>query len=155
MFIVTLAAFVASFVVSSLGGTPKKLPNTALDSTLLFVVERGLLLFAVYLVVAVVIQRSWKGELPSEFSGQGLKYSVSEVKDATADFRDETLTTLDELTDAGDRARRQREEIVTYLGALQGSTEDALEGLADEAERARRERDELSTRLRALERAQE
>ncbi|HYI99274.1 MAG TPA: hypothetical protein VEX36_06305 [Thermoleophilaceae bacterium] len=54
------------------------LPGVALGSTLVLSAERVGVLFAVWLLVVVVIAQAWRGQLPTEVSGRGVKYAESE-----------------------------------------------------------------------------
>ena len=54
------------------------LPGVALGSTLVLSAERVGVLFAVWLFVFVVIARAWRGEMPTEVSGRGVKYADGE-----------------------------------------------------------------------------
>lgn len=54
------------------------LPGVALGSTLVLSAERVGVLFAVWLFIFVVIAQAWRGQLPAEVSGRGVKYADSE-----------------------------------------------------------------------------
>jgi hypothetical protein len=56
----------------------RDLPGVALGSTTVLQIERVGVLFAFWLFVLVVIARAWRGQLPSEVSGRGVKYAESE-----------------------------------------------------------------------------
>jgi hypothetical protein len=56
----------------------RSLPGVALGSTTVLRIERVGVLFAVWLFVLVVIAQAWRGQLPSEVSGRGVKYAESE-----------------------------------------------------------------------------
>src|SRR4051794_172700 len=78
--IVALGACIAASLAT---GTPAKLPGAALHSTVVFHAERTVVLLIAVLFGVAILARSWRGELPIEFSSQGLKYAVEEVKDST------------------------------------------------------------------------
>lgn len=78
-------ASLAALVVTVATGAPRSLPDMALSSTVLFHLERATVLFAVVVFVLVILVRAWRGELPSEMSGQGFKYaSPEETSDAAS-----------------------------------------------------------------------
>jgi hypothetical protein len=72
--IAVTGAVIFAVAATSFTGTPKRVPDIALDSALLFHLERTVALLAGFLVVLVTITRAWSGELPAELSTQGLKY---------------------------------------------------------------------------------
>jgi hypothetical protein len=67
------------------------LPDVALGSGVLFHLERTLAVMAACIALLVVIGRAWSGQLPSEFSAQGLKYAETEAAEGVlADVVEET-----------------------------------------------------------------
>jgi hypothetical protein len=76
---------VAALAVTLVAGAPGSLPSIALDSTVLFHLERMLALLAGYLALVVVIQRAWRGQLPSALSAQGLTYVTEEATQIATD----------------------------------------------------------------------
>ena len=76
--------------------TPDPLPAVALGSVVLLHLERALVLLAGFFFVMVVVVRTWRGELPVELSGRGLKYAVQELQESTKDA-------LDALAEEGER----------------------------------------------------
>src|SRR4051812_26685322 len=96
---VTVGAFAAALATVATG-TPGRLPDIALTSSLLFHLERGLALVAGYLAVLVVISRGWNGQLPIELSARGLRYA-SEV----------TAKNLEAIEEEMSRAADERERL--------------------------------------------
>jgi hypothetical protein len=70
--IVVTGAAIVAVTATTLAGAPARLPDIALDSTLLFHVERAVALLAGFLVVVVTITRAWAGE--------SLRYEVVELR---------------------------------------------------------------------------
>ncbi len=76
-----VAGFVAVAVMLTLiAGTPQSVPEVALGSSVLFHVERGLLILLPAFLVFVVLIRAWNGELPNEISREGFKYPTIDPK---------------------------------------------------------------------------
>jgi hypothetical protein len=98
------AIVVAAIAASVITGAPSTLPDVALDSAVLFHLERAVVVVVVLLVLLRVIERAWVGELPMEFSTTGLKYTVREVRDTTQDA-------LQALADEAEEARLERAEL--------------------------------------------
>jgi hypothetical protein len=80
--VVTLGA-IAAVAITSATGAPSTLPEIALSSAVLFHLERAAALLTVYVFVLVILSRASRGELPSEMSGQGIKYSAEQAKEVT------------------------------------------------------------------------
>jgi Tfp pilus assembly protein PilO len=80
--VVVLVGLVLAAVITSASDTPATLPQVALSSAGLFHLERIVALLAGYVGIVVLVTRAWSGQLPSELSTQGLKYS--ETADTTA-----------------------------------------------------------------------
>ena len=103
-----LVGLALSVTASIATGTPQKLPAVAMDAPLLFHVERAAALFVGFLLVAIVVARSWGGELPTEISGRGLKYATKEIQETTA----ESLTALsDAIAELRERQDRLEDSI--------------------------------------------
>ena len=73
--IAVTGAAIAAIAVTALAGTPARVPDIALDSTVLFHAERAVALLAGFLAVLVTITRAWSGELPEALSTQGFRYA--------------------------------------------------------------------------------
>jgi hypothetical protein len=76
---------VAALTITVATGPPSTLPDIALNSEVLFHAERAAALLAAWVFVLVILTRAWAGELPSELSGQGIKYSGERTREATED----------------------------------------------------------------------
>lgn len=107
-----LIAVAAAVLVTSLTGTPSRLPDVALASPVLFHIERITALLAGCLLLLVMVTRAWKGDLPSEISTQGLKY-------ASGQATGESAIALAELGDESVRARSERAELRRRIEALE------------------------------------
>lgn len=77
--LVALGAITA-LAVTLVTSAPAPLPSIALGSRVLFHLERMLALLSGFLVLLVVLQRAWSGQLPSEISTQGVTYTAEEAK---------------------------------------------------------------------------
>ncbi len=53
----------------------KKIPAVAMGSMEILVVERTAAVFFAGLVLLVILERAWRGQLPAEVSGRGVKYA--------------------------------------------------------------------------------
>jgi hypothetical protein len=83
--IAVTAGLIAALVMTLAAGPPPSLPDIAMSSTALFHTERAAALFAAWVFVLVILTRAWAGELPSELSGQGIKYASPDVSSAALD----------------------------------------------------------------------
>lgn len=70
------------------------LPGVALGSQALLVVERAVAFFAAWLLVLVVVAQAFRGRLPTEISGRGVRYADAE---AAGDAAAESERAFDEL----------------------------------------------------------
>jgi hypothetical protein len=77
-----LAALVATLAT----GIPRTLPDIALGSALLLHAERALAFVLGYVVLLVVVTRSWSGQLPTQVSTQGLTYAAGETSIITGEM---------------------------------------------------------------------
>jgi hypothetical protein len=86
------------------------LPGVALGSETVLVVERVLALFAAWLLVLVVVAQAFRGRLPTEVSGRGVRYADgSETQDSLAS----TQEALSELDGEMKAFRRHVEDLTT------------------------------------------
>jgi hypothetical protein len=97
-----VALLIACVLVGILAGRPAKLPAVALDSALLLYLERAVALFAGGLLLVVVVVEAWRGNLPTEISGRGVKYER---------LKEETKQGLQGLVEAIAEERKAREEM--------------------------------------------
>ena len=74
----TMVAAVATIAVTAAEGAPNSLPPLALDSPLLFHLERIVALLSVLMVILLILHRASTGQLPIELSMQGIKYSETQ-----------------------------------------------------------------------------
>ena len=63
-----------SAFISICTGRPSDMPSIALGSSFLLYVERTVALFAGCLLLVVILVEAWRGNLPVEISGRGVKY---------------------------------------------------------------------------------
>jgi len=68
--------------------------------------ERAIALFAGGLLAAVVVIEAWRGNLPTEISGRGVKYER---------LKDETRDALDALITAVAEDRRRIDDLAKHL----------------------------------------
>jgi hypothetical protein len=69
---------VVALVATLTAGVPRTLPDIALGSGLLLHAERVLGFVLGYVLLLVVVTRSWSGQLPTQVSTQGLAYTAGE-----------------------------------------------------------------------------
>lgn len=93
----TATVVVAAFAASLTSGTPDDLPGIALGSSWLLHVQRAAAATTAYLLLMVVLARSWAGDLPHELGTGGMRYSVREVKRETHAVFGATARAIDEL----------------------------------------------------------
>jgi hypothetical protein len=111
---VLMVAIGAGFV-TVLTGSPPRLPDVALNSTVLFHLERVVALLSVSLVLVVVITRTWRGDLPDEISAQGLKYEARGITQTTT-------AALDFLMRENERARTEYAALHERIETLERRT---------------------------------
>ena len=98
----------AALVLPIFMAVPRKLPATAMGSGFLLYLERGLVVFAVLLLLLVFLYRSLVyGELPKAISGRG------------AEWTDLPTTT----TSVTDSLQVQIDDLATELGSLRRNLE--------------------------------
>lgn len=90
-------------LVVSMGAPDGGLPGVALGSTLILAVERVVALFAAWMAMVIVVVRALAGDLPTEISGQGLKYADAATAGRAAA---RTEAALDSLRSEIERLRR-------------------------------------------------
>lgn len=102
------------------GSSDDALPGVALGSHALLVVERAVAFFAAWLLVLVVVAQAFKGRLPTEISGRGVRYADADAAQAAAADTEAALNVVRRdvahLRDAvfvleGERETRDRETI--------------------------------------------
>lgn len=71
--VVAAIVVVLAFGGSLLAGAPKTLPDVALDWSLLFHVERTVVVVLAFLVLLSVVARAWVGELPIEITSERIE----------------------------------------------------------------------------------
>jgi hypothetical protein len=111
---VVVALIVLSAAAALSRAAPDRLPSAALGSDVVLFVERGAAVFAVLFLALLVIYRAFRGELPSELSGRGVKY-------ADADAVDQLRA---ELTDAISKLRQNQEDLKDSVNDLLGDPGD-------------------------------
>lgn len=113
--------FGIGLAISIVVGPPSTMPGVALGSTMLLHVERAVTLLAAVLLIAVILDQAWDGELPSEISGKGVKYEkLRQNSEALSGITAKSLKGLHKAV-AEERAQREElEEKVTALEAQQG-----------------------------------
>jgi hypothetical protein len=109
---VVVALLVASLAVAGARGAPERLPGAALGSDLVLYVERVAAVFGVLFLALLVVYRAFRGELPSELSGRGVKYAD---RDAVEQLRAE-------LTDAIEQLKENQQDLRDSVGELLGES---------------------------------
>jgi hypothetical protein len=89
---VVVLGFVGAVIASVAAGVPAdSLPGVALGSEVLLLAERTAALFATWMLIAVVVIRALKDELPVEMSGRGVRYAEVGNVQAKAACTDDVL----------------------------------------------------------------
>lgn len=96
---------IGGLVVSAVAGVtieppPGGLPGVALGSAELLTLERTVALFAGWMVLVVVVVEAWRGRLPLEISGRGVRYAELPAAEARAQVVDSTLERLEAESEA-------------------------------------------------------
>lgn len=82
---VVVVGLVGAVITSVAAGVPTgSLPGVALGSEVLLLAERTVALFATWMLIAVVVIRALKDQLPVEISGRGVRYAEAESVQAKA-----------------------------------------------------------------------
>jgi hypothetical protein len=76
---------VVALVATLTAGVPRTLPDIAIGSGVLLHAERVLGFVLGYVVLLVVVTRSWSGQLPTQVSTQGLTYTAGETNVITSE----------------------------------------------------------------------
>jgi hypothetical protein len=100
-----VAAVVVAAIITTGTGAPPHLPAVALSSVVLFHLERIVALLAACVALMVMVNRAWGGQLPSEISTQGIKYS-----DAGLEAMRDELVSL----------RADRDDVLLRIEAIEG-----------------------------------
>lgn len=95
--VATFGWFVSAVVVSVAAGFPDRLPAIALGSCVVLAAERVAALMIVFVVVAVIIDRGQRGDLPIEF--RGVKYADREATDQLAQKTSQAIVALADSVD--------------------------------------------------------
>lgn len=103
-----LVLLAVSIFISICAGVPTNIPSVALGSSFLLYVERAIALFAGSLLIVVILVEAWRGNLPVEMSGRGLKYD--RLKEDSLQGVEETKRALQALAEAILEERKAREE---------------------------------------------
>jgi hypothetical protein len=108
--VAVLAGVFVAAVMTGATGAPARLPDVALSSAVLFHLERALAFLAAYTAILVLVIRAWSGQLPSELSAQGLKYTEGVGVAAQA---------WDEIAQQLEIARSERADLLKRIEALE------------------------------------
>lgn len=79
----------------AMGAPDKRLPGIALTSSAMLVIERALVLFVAWLLVVVVLVEAWRGHLPLEVSGRGVRYAEASTTERIARDADAAIGRLE------------------------------------------------------------
>jgi hypothetical protein len=77
------------------GSTAGPLPGVALGSGALLLAERAGALFAIWMLIAVVVIRALRNQIPVEISGRGVRYAEAENVQATTASGERALRRID------------------------------------------------------------
>lgn len=93
---VVVLGLVGAVVASVAAGVPAgSLPGVALGSEVLLLAERTAALFGTWMLIAVVVIRALKDQLPVEISGRGVRYADAENVQAKAAGTEDVLRDID------------------------------------------------------------
>lgn len=92
--LVVTGGLVGAAVAAATVEPPPRLPGVALGSTELLILERTVALFAGWMVLAVVVIEAWRGRLPLEISGRGVRYADVPAAEAMARATDGAVEQL-------------------------------------------------------------
>jgi hypothetical protein len=102
----------AGVLVTALSAVPARLPGIALDSTSLFLLERGGAVVAALIIVTGLVGRTLRRELPTGFSATTGSLTYTEKVEAAASSSDTIAADLIARLDKHDAAlARQREKL--------------------------------------------
>lgn len=121
-------ATAAGILITSLSGVPAHLPGIALDSTPLFLVERGGAVVAALIVATGLVGRTLKRELPTGFSPATGAVTYSDKVKAAASASEAAASVLKRRLDRLEADAKEREEDAARLAT-------ALKGLTSEIDR--------------------
>jgi hypothetical protein len=95
--VLVLAGLLASGLANIWIEAPRDgaLPGVALGSQALLVAERGVAFFAIWLLVLVVVAQAFRGRLPIEVSGRGVRYADAPATENMARTTDRTIARLE------------------------------------------------------------
>ena len=93
--LVAVGLVLAAAATVRMGAPADGLPGVALGSPSMLAIERGLALFVVWLVVLVVLAEAWRGHLPLEVSGRGVRFAVASVSERIVRRADVALERLE------------------------------------------------------------
>jgi len=116
-------ATTAGILITSLSGVPAHLPGIALDSTSLFLVERGGAVVAALIVATGLVGRTLKRELPTGFSPATGAVTYPDKVKAAASASDAAAKALSKrLNKLETDAEEQKAETATLVRTLKGVT---------------------------------
>lgn len=116
-------ATAAGILITSLSGVPAHLPGIALDSTPLFLVERGSAVVAALIVATGLVGRTLKRELPTGFSPATGAVTYPDKVKAAASASDAAAKALNKRLDKLEAdAEEQKAETATLVRTLKGVT---------------------------------
>lgn len=104
----TIAAFAVAVGVCAAAKPPTALPSIALGSTVVLAAERVTALMIAFVLLAVILDRGMRGDLPIEL--RGVKYADREAADELARKTSQALLELADAIEALD-ARLENQEL--------------------------------------------
>jgi hypothetical protein len=106
------ASVLTGVLATSLAGAPAHLSGIALQSTFVFLLERGVVVIALLLIATTLLARTLEGELPTGFSATtgSVTYAAS-VVDAASSSETATTELAKGLAEQGAELSEQRKEL--------------------------------------------
>ena len=108
--LIAIPTFLGALGTTVLGGTPARLPDIALQSAVLFHLERLLALGTASMALLLLVASAWRGQLPVEVSTQGIKYAPHDP---------DLERTVKDLVAAGEVAEAERALLRRRVDAIE------------------------------------
>jgi hypothetical protein len=119
------AATVAGVLITALSGVPARLPGIALDSSALFVAERGVAVIAVLIAAVTLVGRTLKRELPTGFSATtGSVMYAATIAEATTSSEAAAAELVEDLAKQRADISNLKNTVAELIDALGGPPGD-------------------------------
>jgi hypothetical protein len=110
------SSLLAGVLITALSGVPGRLPGIALDSTALFLIERGGVVIAALIVLATLVGRTLNRELPTGFATPAGSVTYAETVENAVTGTETAAARLAARLNEHDAELLKHEEEVTALG---------------------------------------